>query len=102
MNRFLERSLRRGVAALAVGTALPVRLLLEALGEKGRPLLLISGAVIVSTWCEHLVPVLFAINPSALPADFFFVYPKDAFSGSGLEAPTLKRACATARSASGC
>jgi hypothetical protein len=102
MNGFVERSLRRGVAALAAGKALPIKLLPEASGEKETPLMLSSGADMVSTWYRHPVPTLFAAGPSTPPADYFLIYPKGTFSGSCPEDPALKRGCATSRSVTGC
>jgi hypothetical protein len=98
VNRFLERSLRHGVAALAVGTALPP----EASGEKETPLMLSSGADMVSTWYRHPVPTLFNAVPSTPLADYFLIYPKGAFSGCGSEDPALEWVCAASRSVTGC
>ena len=102
MNRFLERSLRHSVAALAVGTALPVELPPEASGEKETPLMLSSGADMVSTWYRHPVPTLFTAVPSTPLADYFLIYPKGAFSGCGSEDPALERVCVTSRSVTEC
>lgn len=101
MNSSLERTLRRGMKGPIIGNALPIRLLPKMLGERVKPvkpLAPISVAAMFSTRYEHPAPVLFAAGPSTLPADYFFVYPKVAFSGSGPEGLVLERVCVTARS----
>lgn len=60
MNRFLERSLRRGVAALAVGATPLVKLLAEPLGKQATPLPSIFAAVVASTRYEPLAPAPYA------------------------------------------
>lgn len=102
MNRFLERSLRRGVTAPAVGTALHVELLSEAPSERVKALLSIPGALRVSSRHEYKTPALFVAIPSVVTADCFFDCPKGSFSGSGIEASALERVSATSKSASGC
>jgi PAS domain S-box-containing protein len=85
MNRLLERSLRYGVAVLAVGVALLVKLLLDPLTIQDTPFLLIFGAIIVSAWYGGLGPGLLATIVSALITDYFFLYPKGSFSRFSLE-----------------
>ena len=56
MKRSLDIALRYGVAALAVGVALLVKLLLDPLTVQDTPFLLVFSAIIVSAWryCQML------------------------------------------------
>jgi K+-sensing histidine kinase KdpD len=84
MQRFLEGSLRYGVAVLAVGVALAVKLLLDPLTVQDTLLLLVCGAIISALY-GGLGPGLLATVVSALITGFFFLYPKGAFSRFRLE-----------------
>jgi hypothetical protein len=57
MKRFLDIGLRYGVAMLAVGAALGIKLLLDPLTVQDTPFLLVFGAIIVSTWTADWDPV---------------------------------------------
>jgi PAS domain S-box-containing protein len=85
MKRSLDMILRYGVAALAVGVALLFKLLLDPLTVQDTPFLLVFGAIIVSAWYGGLGPGLMATCLSVLATDYFFLYPKGAFSGFNLE-----------------
>lgn len=63
------------VAALAVGLALLVKLLLDPLMEEESPFLLFFGAVIIGAWLGGLGAGLFATVLAALTADYFFLSP---------------------------
>ncbi|HJQ29471.1 MAG TPA: hypothetical protein VJ827_09025 [Rubrobacter sp.] len=91
MNRSLERSLHRGVAALAVGATPLVKLLAEPLGKQATPLPSNFGAVMASTRYEPLAPVPFATGLGALPTNDSPAYQKVAFSGFGLGGSTHVR-----------
>ena len=60
MKHSLDIALRYGVAALAVGVALLVKLLLDPLTVQNTPFLLIFSAIIVSAWYGGLGPGLMA------------------------------------------
>ena len=81
MRRTLDIALRYGVAALAVGVALLVKLLLDPLTVQDTPFLLVFGAIIVSAWYGGLGPGLMATGISVLATDYFFLYPRGSFSG---------------------
>ena len=85
MKRSLDIALRYGVAALAVGVALLVKLLLDPLTVQDTPFLLVFGAIIVSAWYGGLGPGLMATGISVLATDYFFLYPRGSFSGFGVE-----------------
>ena len=85
MKRFLDIALRYGVAALAVGVALLVKLLLDPLTVQDTPFLLVFGAIIVSSWYGGLGPGLMATGLSALATDYFFLYPVGSFTVFSLE-----------------
>lgn len=65
------------VAALAVGLALLVKLLLDPLIEEESAFLLFFGAVIAGAWFGGLGPGLLATALAALTADYFFLSPTD-------------------------
>src|SRR5215210_4194352 len=85
MKRLLDIALRYGVAALAVGVALLVKLLLDPLTVQDTPFLLVFGAIMVSAWYGGLGPGLMATGLSVLATDYFFLYPKGALSGFSVE-----------------
>jgi PAS domain S-box-containing protein len=85
MKRLLDIVLRYGVAALAVGVALLVKLLLDPLTVQDTPFLLVFGAIMVSAWYGGLGPGLMATGLSVLATDYFFLYPKGALSGFSVE-----------------
>jgi PAS domain S-box-containing protein len=85
MKRFLDIGLRYGVAMLAVGAALGIKLLLDPLTVQDTPFLLVSGAIIVSTWYGGLGPGLLATVVSALATDYFFLYPRGTLTGFSVE-----------------
>ena len=73
-------ALRYGVAALAVGVALLVKVLLDPLTVQDTPFLLVFGAIMVSAWYGGLGPGLLATAASVLITDFFFLYPRGSFT----------------------
>jgi PAS domain S-box-containing protein len=85
MKRSLDIALRYGVATLAVGVALLVKLLLDPLTVQDTPFLLVFSAIIVSAWYGGLGPGLMATGLSVLATDYFFLYPKGALSGFTVE-----------------
>src|SRR5919112_5407745 len=84
MKRILDTALRYGVAVLAVGVALGLKLLLDPLITDQSPFLLLAGAVVVAAWFGGLGPGLLATALGALGADYFFLPPEGAFKGPGL------------------
>src|SRR5215204_3427979 len=85
MKRSLDIALRYGVAVLAVGAALGIKLLLDPLTVQDTPFLLVFGAIIVSAWYGGLGPGLLATVVSALATDYFFLYPRGAITGFRVE-----------------
>src|SRR5215203_4604351 len=85
MKRSLEIALRYGVAVLAVGAALGIKLLLDPLTVQDTPFLLVFGAIIVSSWYGGLGPGLLATTASALATDYFFLYPRGTLTGFSVE-----------------
>ena len=85
MKRFLDLALRYGVAALAVGAALGIKLLLDPLTVQDTPFLLVFGAIIVSAWYGGLGPGLMATAVSALATDYFFLFPRGTLTGFSVE-----------------
>jgi PAS domain S-box-containing protein len=85
MKRSLEIALRYGVAVLAVGAALGIKLLLDPLTVQDTPFLLVFGAIIVSAWYGGLGPGLLATTASALATDYFFLYPRGTLTGFSVE-----------------
>jgi PAS domain S-box-containing protein len=85
MKRALDIALRYGVAAITVGVALLVKLLLDPLTVQDTPFLLVFGAIIVSAWYGGLGPGLFATGLSVLATDYFFLYPVGSFTVFSLE-----------------
>jgi PAS domain S-box-containing protein len=85
MKRSLDIALRYGVAVLAFGVALLVKLLLDPLTVQDTPFLLVFGAIIVSAWYGGLGPGLFATGLSTLATDYFFLYPVGSFTVFSLE-----------------
>jgi PAS domain S-box-containing protein len=85
MKRSLEIALRYGVAMLAVGAALGIKLLLDPLTVQDTPFLLVFGAIIVSAWYGGLGPGLLATAVSALATDYFFLYPRGTLTGFSVE-----------------
>jgi PAS domain S-box-containing protein len=81
MKRFLDTALRYGVAVLAVGVALELKLLLDPLITDQSPFLLLAGAVVVGAWFGGLGPGLLATALGALGADYFFLPPEGSFTG---------------------
>ena len=85
MKRSLDIALRYGVAVLAAGAALGIKLLLDPLTVQDTPFLLVFGAIIVSAWYGGLGPGLLATAVSALAADYFFLYPRGTITGFSVE-----------------
>jgi PAS domain S-box-containing protein len=81
MKRLLDTALRFGVAVLAVGVALGLKLLLDPLITDQSPFLLLAGAVVVGAWFGGLGPGLLATALGALGADYFFLPPEGSFTG---------------------
>jgi PAS domain S-box-containing protein len=79
MNR--SPLLRYGVAVLAVGVVLALKLLLNPLIAEQSPFLLLAGAVMVGAWFGGLGPGLLATALAALVADYFFLPPRGSFTG---------------------
>src|SRR5215210_5976941 len=84
MKRFLDIALRYGVAALAVGVVLVVKLLLDTWITAESPFLLLAGAVVVGAWFGGLGPGLLATALGALTANYFFLHPEGSFTGPGV------------------
>src|SRR5919112_2402097 len=84
MKRFLDTALRYGVAVLAVGVALELKLLLDPLITDQSPFLLLAGAVVVGAWFGGLGPGLLATILGALGADYFFLPPEGSLTGLGV------------------
>ena len=76
VKRSLDRPVRYGVAALAVGAAVLVKLLLDPLTAQDTPFLLILGAIMVGAWYGGLGPGLLATALSTLATDYFFLVPE--------------------------
>jgi PAS domain S-box-containing protein len=76
--------LRYGVAVLAVGVVLLVKLLLDPLITEQSPFLLLAGAVVVSAWFGGLGPGLLATTLGAFGADYFFLPPEGSFTWAGV------------------
>ena len=85
MKRSLDIALRYGVAVLAAGAALGIKLLLDPLTVQDTPFLLVFGAIIVSAWYGGLGPGLLATAVSALATDYFFLYPRGTITGFSVE-----------------
>src|ERR671921_787108 len=85
MKRSLDIALRYGVAVLAAGAALGIKLLLDPLTVQDTPFLLVFGAIIVSAWYGGLGPGLLATAVSTLATDYFFLYPRGAITGLSVE-----------------
>src|ERR671913_67376 len=85
MKRSLDIALRYGVAVLAFGGALGIKLLLDPLPVQDTPFLLVFGAIIVSAWYGGLGPGLLATAVSALATDYFFLYPRGTITGFSVE-----------------
>src|SRR5215210_1538251 len=85
VKRPFERPVRYGVAALVVGVAVLVKLLLDPLTAQDTPFLLILGAIMLSAWYGGLGPGLLATGLSALATDYFFLDPKVSFTTFGPE-----------------
>jgi PAS domain S-box-containing protein len=81
--------LRYGIAVLAVGMALLVKLLLDPLIVQGTPFLLIFGTIMISAWYGGLGPGLLATFTGGLAADYLFLQPTSSLSGFSLEAVPL-------------
>jgi PAS domain S-box-containing protein len=84
MKRALDISLRYGVAVLAVGVVLAVKLLLDPWITAQSPFLLLAGAVVVSAWFGGLGPGLLATFLGALCANYFYLPPEGTFTGFGV------------------
>jgi len=80
----LDIALRYGVAVLAVGAVLAVKLLLDPWITAESPFLLLAGAVVVGAWFGGLGPGLLATALGALCADYFFLPSEGAFTGQGV------------------
>jgi PAS domain S-box-containing protein len=78
--------LRYGVAVLAVGVVVLVKLLVDPLITDQSPFLLLAGAVMVAAWFGGLGPGLLATALGAIGADYFFLTPVGSFTGLDLQA----------------
>ena len=76
--------LRYGVAVLAVGATIGLKLLLDPWITHQSPFLLLAGAVVVGAWFGGLGPGLLATVLGALGADYFFLPPEGSFTGLGV------------------
>jgi signal transduction histidine kinase len=76
--------LRYGVAVLAVGATLGLKLLLGPWITAESPFLLLAGAVVVGAWFGGLGPGLLATVLGALGADYFFLTPEAPLTGPGV------------------
>jgi PAS domain S-box-containing protein len=76
--------LRYGVAVVAVGLVLLLKLVLDPLITQQSPFLLMSGAVIVAAWFGGLGPGILATALGALAADYFFLEPVGSFALLGV------------------
>src|SRR5829696_99548 len=85
VRRSLDIALRYGVAVLAVGTAVLVKLLLDPLTAQDTPFLLILGAIMVGAWYGGLGPGLLATALSTLAIDYLFLVPRISFATVGTE-----------------
>ena len=83
------RLFRYGVAVLAVGVALAIKLLLDPVLPEQSPFLLLAGAVMVGAWFGGLGPGVLATILGAIGADYLFLEPRGAFTGPGLSALPL-------------
>jgi PAS domain S-box-containing protein len=81
--------LRYGVAVLAVGVALALKLLLDPLIAQDVPFLLVFGAIMVSAWYGGLGPGLLATAAAGLATDYFFLPPQGSFPVWSLETVPL-------------
>lgn len=81
MKRALDIALRYGVAALAVGVMLVVKVLLDPWIAAQPPFLLLAGALVVSAWFGGPGPGLLATALGALGADYLFLPPEGSFTG---------------------
>ncbi|MDP8952470.1 MAG: PAS domain S-box protein, partial [Actinomycetota bacterium] len=68
-----------GIAVLAVGLALALKLLLDPFLGEASPFLLFFAAVIIGAWFGGLRPGLLATALAALAGDFFFLPPTYSF-----------------------
>src|SRR5215207_1118589 len=85
VRRSPDIALRYGVAVLAVGTAVLVKLLLDPLTAQDTPFLLILGAIMVGAWYGGLGPGLLATALSTLAIDYLFLVPRISFATVGTE-----------------
>src|SRR5918999_1248794 len=85
MKRSLDIALRYGVAMLAVGAALGIKLLLDPLTVQDTPFLLVFGAIIVSAWYGGRGPRLLPPAGRDRATDYFFLYPRGAITGFSVE-----------------
>src|ERR671916_891720 len=76
--------LRYGVAVVAVGLVLLLKLVLNPLIVQQSPFLLMAGAVIVAAWFGGLGPGILATALGALAADYFFLEPVGSFALLGV------------------
>src|SRR5919199_347664 len=84
VKRSLDRPVRYGVAALAVGLVVLAKLALDPLITEQSPFLLLAGAVVVGAWFGGLGPGLLATVLGAIGADYFFLPPEGSFTGLGV------------------
>jgi PAS domain S-box-containing protein len=80
---------RYGVAVLAVGLVLLVRLLLAPLITAQTPFLLLAGGVMLAAWFGGLGPGLLSTALGMLAADYFFLPPQGSFTGPSVAALPL-------------
>jgi len=77
MSKLGHTILRYGVAVLAVGLTIPIKisLIVPEFHEREAPFILSLAAVMVSGWYGGLGPGLFATALAALTGDYFFMKP---------------------------
>src|SRR5215204_2021999 len=81
MKRALDIALRYGVAVLAVGVVVAVKVLLDPWIAAQSPFLLLAGAIVVSAWFGGLGPGLLATVLATFGADYYFLPPEGSFTG---------------------
>jgi PAS domain S-box-containing protein len=89
MKRSSPLLLRYGVAVLATGAMLLIKLLLDPLLPEQSPFLLLSVGVVVAAWFGGLGPGVLATLLGALAADYLFLAPREAYSEPAQQALPL-------------
>src|ERR671913_1463906 len=76
--------LRYGVAVLAAGLALGIKLLLDPVIPQDVPFLLLFGAVMVSAWYGGLGPGLLTMVLAGLATNYLFLRPQDPLASGAI------------------